>query len=526
MSQMKTPEKTAILVLSIVLVFLFINATRINSVSQQLDQAYFLESIDTTLATGRSTTMLGRSIIHAVSELITAPVSKICEYPLENDRQGYLSLYQRHALPILYGLAALRTFLPTNVVYYLCALVAFPGLLFIVYFRSRHLGVPVIISVVLLLMVAFHPAWSYSSFGQFYADKLFPPFCILYFFILHDWLTQDRRRPIALLVLGVLAAATSERSVIMLVAGTLGVYAFFGFRRKWSRLDFLPLILILILAVYVVIYMRFIQANSDYSSFSSGVLNFFSALHRNTDDAKAIYKFLFINLLFLVPFGFFAKRWALIALLSMIPNVIGSIGGAEKLGWSTHYHSPYFPFLIIALVMGASALWKTRSRVLIPIFMTLAFSITVLYAFMDPFSPSVSFPSQQVRQTGLVKMVEFYTGTGPAETIIKRTRRLKGIAAHIPPGSDVSTLEGYMPALYEQGVKWIHFYPLGLGKSDYLILPYTPIGDERRWEGFVSYLGRDVIEQANSCLQQKINEHYILVKEFPESRTAILQRRQ
>jgi hypothetical protein len=470
--------------------------------------------------------MLGRSIIHAVSELITAPVSKICTYPFENDTREYLSLYQRHSLPILYGLAALRTFLPTNVVYYLCALLAFPGLLFIVYFRSRQLEVPIIISLVLFLMVAFHPAWSYSSFGQFYADKLFPPFCILYFFILHDWLTQERRRPIALLVLGVLAAATSERSIIMLVAGTLGVYALFGFRRQWSRLDFLPLILILILGVYVFIYMRFIQVNSDYTSFSSGVLNFFSALRRNSNDAKPIYKFLLINLLFLVPFGFFAKRWALIAILSMIPNLIGSIGGAEKLGWTTHYHSAYFPFLVIAIVMGASALWKTRSRILIPITMTLAIGITLLYAFMDPFPPTVSFSWVQIRETGLVKMVEFYTGTGSAEPIIKRTIRLKSIAAHIPPGSDVSTLEGYMPALYEKGVKWIHFYPLGLGKSDYLIIPYTPIGDERRWEGFVSYLGPDVIEQANSCLQQKINEQYILVKEFPESRTAILQRRQ
>lgn len=526
MSQIKTVEKAVVLTLSLGFFFLFLNATRINSLVQALDQAYFLESIDTTFESGHSTTMLGRSLIHAIQDLITAPASKICEYQFENDGREYLNIYERHSLPILYGLAGLRTLFPAKVIYYLCALVAFPGLLLVVYFRSRNIGLPVIISVILLLMVAFHPAWSYSSFGQFYADKLFPILCIVYFFILHDWITLDRRRPLALFVIGILAASTSERSIIMLVAGTLGVYALFGFRRRWSRLDILPLILIAILGSYVYIYMHFVQHNSDYGSFSSGFYAFISTISTNTEAARPIYKFLLINLLFLVPFGFFAKRWGLIALCSMIPNVIGSIGGAEKLGWSTHYHSAYFPFLIIALVMGSASLLKTRSRVLIPIAMTLAITVMLFYAFIDPFPPpSVSFSLKRIRETGLIKTVEFATASGPAEPIIKQAEYLKNIAAFIPPGSEVSTLEGYMPALYEKGVKWIHFYPLGLGKSDYLIVPYTQKDNVRRWEGFVSYLGPDVVAQANSCLQKRINEQYTLVKEFPNSGTAILQRR-
>ena len=84
-----------------------------------------------------------------------------------------------------------------------------------------------------------------------------------------------------------------------------------------------------------------------------------------------------------------------------------------------------------------------------------------------------------------------------------------------------------MPALYEHGVRLIHYYPLGLGKSDYLIVPYTQKDNVRKWEGFLSYLGPDVVEQVNSCLQNRINEKYALVKDFPDSPltgTAILQR--
>jgi hypothetical protein len=527
MSEIKTVEKALILSLSIVLFVLFLNATTFNWLVQSLDQAYFLETIDTTFETGRSTTMLMGSVIHAIQDLITAPVSQVCGYRFENDNREYFNLYERHSFPILYGLAGLRIFLSARVIYYLCTLVAFPGLLFAVYFRSRKIGVSAILSAILLLMVAFHPAWSYSAFGQFYLDKLFPILGIVYFFILHDWITLDHRRPVALLVIGILAASTSERSAIMLVAGTLGVYALFGLRRRWARLDILPLILALALGIYAFTYMRYVQHNSDYSSFSAGVYTSVSAIANNTEAAKPIYKFLLINLLLLAPFALFAKRWALIALLSMVPNVIGSIGGAEKLGWTTHYHSAYFPFLIVAIVVGAAALWKTKSRVFIPIAMTLGISVTLFYAFLDPFPPTVGFSQEQIRETGLVKMVEFYTVTGKAALIISRARRMQNIAAFVPPGSDVSTLEGHMPALYERGVKWIHFYPLGLGKSDYLIIPYTKKDNVYRWEGFVSYLGSDVIEQTNSCLQKRINEQYTLVQEVPNSTatgTAILKR--
>lgn len=43
---------------------------------------------------------------------------------------------------------------------------------------------------------------------------------------------------------------------------------------------------------------------------------------------------------------------AILALGALVPNLLGSIGGAEKLGWTTHYHSPYFPFLVLAVLLG------------------------------------------------------------------------------------------------------------------------------------------------------------------------------
>lgn len=529
MSHISGVEKVLIVVFGLILCVLFANATRINWITQQLDQAYFLESIDTTFETGRSTTMLTRSAIHAIQDLIVAPAPQVCEYEFQNDGKERMSIYERHSFPILYLLAGLRIFFSSQTIYYFCAIVAFPALLILVYLSSRRLGVPIILSGALTCVIAFHPAWSYSSFGQFYPDKLFPILCLTYFIFLHDWIVFERRRPFAIFVIGIIAASTSERSIIMLIAGTLAVYVLFGKRRRWSRLDILPLILVALLGIYLYLYMHFLQHDSDYTFFLSTVLNFLTVIKKNTLTAKAIYKFLAINVLLLAPLGLFAKRWALIALCSMIPNLLGSIAGAEKLGWTTHYHSSYFPFLVFTVILGASSLVPKQSRRLSGLALGLAIALTLFYAFLDPFAPpSLRFSLKQARETGLAKTVEFTTGTGPAAAIINRSEYLKTIATFLPPESEVSTTESYMPALYDHGVKLIHFYPLGMGAADYLIVPYTQAYFQLRYQGFVSYLGQDVVEQANSCLQSRIDEEYALVKSFPDSPltgTAVLQRK-
>lgn len=525
LSKLKSTENLIVLVGCLVVFLLFLNATRINSVVQALDQAYFLESIDTTYENGQPSTMLGHTVIVAIENLLTIPAEKVCAYPFESDGKQYLNLYNRHAQPLFYVLAALRPIFSARIIYYFCALIAFPGLLLVVYLRTRAVGLPAALGIGLLTLVAFHPAWSYSAYGQFYLDKLFPILCVGYFFILHDWLTQDRRRPLLLAIVGILAAATSERSIIMMVAGTLGVYALFGFRRRWSKLDFMPLIFILIIGACGYAYMNFIQDNPDYASFIKSLIESISIIRRKAEAARSIYKFLFINVLLLIPFGYFAKRWTLIAILSLVPNLVGTIGGAEKLGWSTHYHSAYFPFLIVAMVMGATSFWKRKTHVSSSIVLSLSIIVVVIFAFLNPFPPAMEFSVRQVTETGPFKTMGFVLGMGPAAGTIKQSENLTRIAAFIPPGSEVSTLEGYMPALYEKGVKWLHFYPLGLGPSEYLVLPYTRKDNQFRWEGVFSYLGPDVVRQTNDCLQQKVNDQYVLIKEFPESGTAILKRR-
>lgn len=523
---MKRREALIFGVLLLTLSVLFARAVRIRYFTQALDQTYFRESIDTTNSTGKSQTFLTSSVIEALQTVIVQPANEVCAADLAHPRVGFINIYERHAFPILYPLALMRFFADSLTVLVLCAVVAFPGVLGCVYFYARRFGCPSWLSVVLVVLTAAHPAWSYAAFGQFYPDKLFPFFGLVYLAILYEHLSGTRSSPWMLVATGILAASTSERSTIMLVAATAGALLWYSARRGLRRADLTPLALTVTLALYAYWYMRYVQVNSDYASFGSSAVSFLKLGVAGLPPATL--KFLAINIGLLFPFSIGGGMWTAVAAGSLFPNLVGSIGGAEKLGWSTHYHSPYLPFLIFATILGAAALYR-RSRGLARIGGALAVAQAAIFLMLNPMSPEplLDLAPANVRQAALTQIIEFQIGTGPPAGHIARGEFFRSVANMIPEGSEVSTTEFYMPALYEKGVRRMHFYPLGIGKAQYVVAPYvmTPSG-EVLYEGHVSYFQAGVAEEANRCLTARLESTYRvahLVEEFPGAGTAILE---
>lgn len=523
---MKRLEIAIFLVLLSAFGALFARATQWRYFTHHLDAAYFVESIDTTAA-GKPETMLTRSVVRALTDVIVKPAEAVCAYPLGSDPVAYMSIYERHAFPVLYPLAALSLLTGSFAAFQFAAVLAFVGLLAAVYLVSRSIGNSPGLSAILTALAAAHPAWSYGAFGQMYPDKMFPPLCLLYLLLLYDWFERGRPRPWALAMVALIAASTSERSAGMIVAATLAVLALYLPRRSWRRQSLIPLGVAVGLAVPLYIYMRFVQSNADYVSFFSGVRNLL-ALRGTGADFGPTYKFLAIQALFLAPFGLGAWRWTLIAIGALIPNLLGNIGGAEKLGWSTHYHSAYFPFLVFAALAGARAL--PRWRWLRTVSAALALGAAGVLFFSNPFVPRPRFPVawEQFRQTTLAQTVEFTTGTGTPGGLKSRAQYLQRVAASLPAGSRVSTVEGYMPALYARGVRWIHFYPLGVGAAEYLVLPYEKTPSGLFYPAHVSYLGPEVQRRADQCLSAIVNANYFPFQTFedtPTAGTVVLRRR-
>jgi len=325
---------------------------------------------------------------------------------------------------------------------------------------------------------------------------------------------------------GVLAASTSERSAIMLVAATGAALAWYSLRRGLQRAFLVPLGLTATLALYVYGYMHYVQVNSDYGAFSSSATNFLKPGLGGLPPGSR--KFLAINFGLLFPFSLAGGVWTTVAAGALLPNLLGSLGGAEKLGWSTHYHSPYLGFLIFGTILGAAALYR-RSRRIALACGALAVVQAATFLMLNPFTPSplLDLAPKNIRETALGQLVEFSIGTESSEFLVSRANYFRSVATLIPEGSDVSTTEFYMPALYDHGVRTIRFYPLSVGKSKYVVVPYVETEPGKvLYKGHVSYHLPDATEETNQCLTVRLNSTYRVVQllqEFPGTGTAVLE---
>ena len=523
---MKLKEALLFAVVLLAVSVCFARATRIRYFTQALDEAYFRESIDTTYSSGKSQTFLTASVVDALQSVIYQPAAEVCQGDLAHPRLESVSIYERHAFPVLYPLALLRRFTGSLNILVLCAVIAFPGLLAIVYALARRFRCPRWLGVVLVTLTAAHPAWSYSAFGQFYPDKLFPFFGLIYLGVLYEYLSGKRASPWMLLISGVVAASTSERSAIMLAAATGAALAWHSVRRGLRRADLAPLLLTIALILYLFGYMHYVQVNSDYAAFGDSAADFVkSAVTGLSTDSR---KFLAINTGLLFPFALAGGMWTAVAAGSLLPNLIGTIGGAEKLGWFTHYHSAYLPFLLFSILAGAALLFR-RSPGLARICGALALAQAAIFLMLNPLTsqPLLDLSPSNLRQSALVQMVEFQTGTGPPAGHIARASFFQSVASLIPEGSEVSTTEFYMPALYDHGVHTIHFYPLGVGRSRFVVVPYAKLESGKLvYRGHISYLGPEVAEETNQCLTNRLNSAYRvahMIEEFAGAGTAILE---
>lgn len=444
----------------------------------------------------------------AISTVITQSASDVCSQPLISSNTESTKIFDRHAYVALYPLALFRSvFSGLNIAAFAHAL-GFIGLLFSIYFFLRTRNLPIIPTLAFGMMVTLHPAWSASIFGQFYLDRLFLFAGYLYVVLVHQKLTKNTGHIGYIITLAFVTSLIHERAALMVGGFTLSSLLLYRGWSDWSRKD-IPLIAIAICTmIYAIGYFTLVNHNSDYGSFLSGLASFPYTLSTNEVFRLNLEKFLIINLGFLI-LAVFDWRMALIAFGTLLPNIIGTIGGAEKTGWSTHYHSTYFPFLIAAASIGTIQLWRILSAhsVKWTIFIPLT-GITIFLAFLNPYSlsPLIDLKSPNLANNPWVKVVGVLTNTGDGIGIKNNIALKQSIANEVPIGVAVTTFEGMFPALLGAG-RALHYYPLGLGNADYAVLEYSIDNNGvMQLSGAVSYLGPKNLSDLDKCLTIRIRD--------------------
>jgi hypothetical protein len=201
----------------------------------------------------------------------------------------------------------------------------------------------------------------------------------------------------------------------------------------------------------------------------------------------------------------FEWRAASIAVILMLPNILGSIGGAEKDGWSTHYPSFFFPSLVWAAMLGYAVLYqKAASRKRLRVALAGASALVLYLCILNPDSSQpVSFSLSNASNNFLVQMQE-----QTQQFVLQRRARANlasevyAITHAVPPHTIVSSVETGMPLLYPN--RTIEFFPADIDHADYAVLGAEIVGGQIIYNGALDYLGASEQTKLNDLVLDRM----------------------
>ncbi len=349
------------------------------------------------------------------------------------------------------------------------------------------------------IMLSFIPLIGMLS-GQYYFDRLFISLSILYIYFN---INEDNKSWIASLGVLVIAASVSERSALMIgvIAGYLAV---FDEKRPIKKRLFTIIMAMLVIGYYVV-WSKLVQDSIYAGSLSKDII--ISNLSQIFDSSSNLSKLTKELLLYLLPLSILAifniKYFVLFVLL-FLPNILVTVGGAEKTGFVTHYHSYYLPMLIIASFMGYRQI-KTLIELKYACYAILAIIIGAqVYLIKNQIfvvSPTLSH--------SFAKDFELFNSSSILSNAdVTRKEQLKRLISNIKdPSVSISVNEFVMPTLVAANFTNIRIFPIGLGDSSYIILE-TAVGSPNEEIILPIYGDIKELKMISKCMSQRAEKIY------------------
>lgn len=263
--------------------------------------------------------------------------------PAEVDQRDMMRF---HAYYILYLISPAASILPSSLIlalfqtaiYFFTLVIAS---IFVWKNSKSFLAVALFIPLIL-----FNPNWYGGLNGWFYPDRVF-----IFFGLLTCYVSSRYVETWKLVIVVVLTAAINERAA--LIAGFILItYTFLIWRSLPKSCFLLRLLLGSLLLSYAYFQKNYYLANIYYSgaflpTSLSDLIDRFSL-----EDFGFKAAILIASNFALIILSLFRPGYAFISAAVLSLNLFGNIGGAEKVGWTSHYHSYYFPVLIFSAQEG------------------------------------------------------------------------------------------------------------------------------------------------------------------------------
>lgn len=409
-----------------------------------------------------------------------------------------------HAYTILFLVAPITHLIGAlNTLSVLTAL-SFISVPLIAYIYLRRHKASILIVLLATLVCISHPAWQISGIGQFYVDRLFIPFALLYTLLLENYLTAKQGGGNSLMLLmitifaGFMGGLTSERN--MLVVGLFTASYMLISRTQWRKKIFLAAFS-LTCFTYVLLYMHFLGGTPDNTQVQGALINLPTIVRAVT--RAGVGEYLLFNLTLLVLPAIFVPRIFFSVLPLILINCLITVGGAEKNGWATHYHCHYYGFLIASFLIAVAKINDSFHE--------------KLSGFINKFlSPILGC----IILLFWIATEHFYGGQGvflslwdyygrPEVLSASRTEKsmFDKIAAKVPPGVTVTTTEWGMTVWYLRG-NTVNVFPVGVGLNDYVMVQVEGKMPNLNILSAVRY--KPDAKLANACISS------VIIKEYKE----------
>ncbi len=370
-----------------------------------------------------------------------------------------------HSYYILYPLSIVSNFMDSSLVLSLLQSLTFCGMLLVFYFYiSRKLSR--FYALIFVAIVFLNPNWYGGIQGWFYPDKLFVLIGVLFCIALYE------RNIKYLVIMSFIMILLNERAplvasiVVCFYLLSLTVYA------NLKNKDFTDLKLFfmaVVMLVYAYITKTYILDNIYYGG---------GYLPHNIDDLLNRFSLptfldnMYINLYnnsVLIFLLLFSKRFVLSALLILSFNLFGNIGGAEKIGWTTHYHSYYFPIMAFAAAVGYINIINYFKPRLSQIQQRISQGgaivfVLVVYVLNQNYQINRLNIAPSDLYTKYIASFNYYIKTGHSGYDDKYE-----LWKLIKPNTLISTTEFGMAMLYQQNR--VSFFPINIEIADYLFIP-------------------------------------------------------
>jgi hypothetical protein len=390
------------------------------------------------------------------------------------------NILRGHATLIVYPMSAISILVGTEWTTSIFSSLTFISIPFFSYLFLRSQKVSIIFCVLFLVLVCSHPAWRISLVGAFYFDRFFMLWGLAYTFMLYKpfiiGLPLKPKEMVYISSFFFCGLLTHERGALLLTLFTMLNMAFY-FKTPKINIKFFTFISLFGL-LYLYIYSKY-QINLDNIEVEEKLFNFSKTLENIRQ--LGVYKLFYFNFILLFFAVVFEWKGAFIAAVMVLPNFLISIGGAEKDGWGTHYHSQYFPFLVYASAVGFIGFNKSNFNIYLEMhFKKIIFLIKILLLnlliiatlFQLPYSNDIKWGTRNGFEGIIAWLYDLYIIPDSESGYRYQVNRTSELIKQIPENASVSVS---IPFDFWRLVKKnneISLYPFGIGHSEYLLLSY------------------------------------------------------